>query len=150
MLDEAHCLSKWGHDFRPDYRYIGRFIREQTGDAPPPPILCLTATAKPDVKQEIVEYFQEILGIEMQALDGGTERTNLNFVVIRTATAQKLDHISRILEADLRTDQPGGAIIYCATSHHAEQVAGFLKATDIVADHFHAGLTPERKKYLNQ
>ena len=59
VLDEAHCLSKWGHDFRPDYRYIGRFIREQTGDAPPPPILCLTATAKPDVKQEIVEYFQD-------------------------------------------------------------------------------------------
>ena len=150
VLDEAHCLSKWDHDFRPDYRYIGRFIREQTGDAPPPPILCLTATAKPDVKQEIVEYFQEILGIEMQALDGGTERTNLNFVVIRTATAQKLDHISRILEADLPTDQPGGAIIYCATRHHAEQVAGFLKAKDIAADHFHAGLTPERKKYVQQ
>ena len=150
VLDEAHCLSKWGHDFRPDYRYIGRFIREQTGDAPPPPILCLTATAKPDVKQEIVEYFQEILGIEMQVLDGGTQRTNLNFVVIRTATAQKLDHISRILEADLPTDQPGGAIIYCATRRHAEQVADFLKAKDIAADHFHAGLTPERKKHVQQ
>ena len=93
---------------------------------------------------------QEILGIEMQVLDGGTQRTNLNFVVIRTATAQKLDHISRILEADLPTDQPGGAIIYCATRHHAEQVAGFLKAKDIAADHFHAGLTPERKKYVQQ
>ena len=50
VLDEAHCLSKWGHDFRPDYRYVGRFIRERTGEEPVPPVLCLTATAKPDVK----------------------------------------------------------------------------------------------------
>ena len=49
VLDEAHCLSRWGHDFRPDYRYVGRFIRERAGAGPLPPILCLTATAKPDV-----------------------------------------------------------------------------------------------------
>jgi ATP-dependent DNA helicase RecQ len=47
VIDEAHCLSKWGHDFRPDYRYIARIIRELAGDAPLPSILCLTATAKP-------------------------------------------------------------------------------------------------------
>ena len=49
VLDEAHCLSRWGHDFRPDYRYVGRFIRERAGAGPVPPVLCLTATAKPDV-----------------------------------------------------------------------------------------------------
>jgi ATP-dependent DNA helicase RecQ len=48
VLDEAHCLSKWGHDFRPDYRYVGRFIREKAGTNPVPPVLCLTATANPD------------------------------------------------------------------------------------------------------
>ena len=53
VLDEAHCLSRWGHDFRPDYRYIGRYIGERTGDGPPPPVLCLTATAKPDVIEDI-------------------------------------------------------------------------------------------------
>ena len=47
VLDEAHCLSKWGHDFRPDYRYVGRFIREQADRSRVPPVLCLTATAKP-------------------------------------------------------------------------------------------------------
>ena len=59
VLDEAHCLSKWGHDFRPDYRYVGRFIRERAGRERVPPVLCLTATAKPDVKEEIVAYFRQ-------------------------------------------------------------------------------------------
>ena len=70
VLDEAHCLSKWGHDFRPDYRYIGRFIhRHRDGDYPAP-ILCLTATAKPDVKQEIVDYFRETLEVDLDVVDG--------------------------------------------------------------------------------
>src|SRR5690606_8028580 len=53
VLDEAHCLSKWGHDFRPDYRYVSRYIKERAGEGPIPPILCLTATAKPDVVSDI-------------------------------------------------------------------------------------------------
>ena len=68
VLDEAHCLSKWGHDFRPDYRYVGRFIREKAGNEPAPPVLCLTATAKPDVVGEIKGYFQKELGIELKDL----------------------------------------------------------------------------------
>ena len=68
VLDEAHCLSKWGHDFRPDYRYVGRFIRERASEEPPPPILCLTATAKPDVRSEIVEYFRQELDIMLAGL----------------------------------------------------------------------------------
>ena len=59
VLDEAHCLSKWGHDFRPDYRYVGRFIREKAGQDPIPPVLCLTATAKPDVVEDIKQHFQK-------------------------------------------------------------------------------------------
>ena len=63
VMDEAHCLSQWGHDFRPDYRYVGRFIRERSGEDPTPPVLALTATAKPDVMAEIVDYFRRELGI---------------------------------------------------------------------------------------
>ena len=71
VVDEAHCLSHWGHDFRTDYRYVGRFIREKAGDEPAPPVMCLTATAKPDVIEDVVRHFREELGIELTVFDGG-------------------------------------------------------------------------------
>ena len=146
VLDEAHCLSSWGHDFRPDYRYVGRFIREKAGDEPAPPILCLTATAKPDVKVDITEYFRKELGMELRVFDGGARRTNLDFVVVPTRSSAKFDDIHQILQADLPADTPGGAIIYCATRRHTEEVAQFLQEKRVAADHFHAGLPPETKK----
>ena len=148
VLDEAHCLSKWGHDFRPDYRYIGRFIRRRTDREDPAPILCLTATAKPDVKQEIIDYFRDTLEVDLDLVDGGTERTNLQFGVIRTTQSQKLAHLYETLESYLPSDLEGGAIIYCATRNNAEKVAEFLNSKGTGADYFHAGLTPERKKQV--
>ena len=148
VLDEAHCLSKWGHDFRPDYRYIGRFIQSQPDRGDPPPILCLTATAKPDVKQEIIDYFRETLNVNLDVVDGGTERANLHFDVVRTTEAQKLAHLHHTLESYLPGDLEGGAIIYCAARRNAEKVAEFLNGKGTKADHFHAGLTPERKKQV--
>ena len=150
VMDEAHCLSRWGHDFRPDYRYVGRFIREKAGDEPAPPILCLTATAKPDVKDEIVEYFHDELGIDLKVFDGGARRTNLDFVVVPTRSPAKFDDIHQILQADLPADTPGGAIIYCATRRHTEEVAEFLQEKQVAVDHFHAGLPPETKKNVQE
>ncbi len=146
VLDEAHCLSKWGHDFRPDYRYVGRFIREKAGEDPVPPVLCLTATAKPDVKSDIVEYFHEELGIDLKVFDGGAQRTNLEFVVVPTTSGEKFADVHQIVAADLQLDEPGGAIVYCATRRQSEALASFLQAKGVRADHFHAGLPPERKK----
>ncbi len=146
VLDEAHCLSKWGHDFRPDYRYVGRFIRERAGDDPVPPVLCLTATAKPDVMAEIVDYFQKELDVRLRVFDGGAQRTNLEFVVVQTSSAEKFAHIHQILSADLPEDEAGGAIVYCATRRQAQEVAEFLQAKEVKADYFHAGLPPETKK----
>ena len=146
VLDEAHCLSRWGHDFRPDYRYVGRFIRERAGDSAPPPVMCLTATAKPDVVSDIQTYFREQLGIEFSTFDGGAGRENLDFVVLRTDSAHKLDDIHQVLLADLPPEQPGGAIVYCATRRHCEDVAEYLNRRDFAAAHFHAGLPPETKK----
>ena len=148
VLDEAHCLSKWGHDFRPDYRYIGRYIKRQPGGDSPLPILCLTATAKPDVKQEIIDYFRETLDVKLDVEDGGTERSNLQFSVMKTTKALKPAHLLDTLENYLPSDLEGGAIIYCATRAHTEDLARFLHANGIPSDHFHAGLTPERKKQV--
>ena len=150
VLDEAHCLSRWGHDFRPDYRYVGRFIREKAGEEPVPPVLCLTATAKPDVKDDILDYFQKELGVELRVFDGGAQRTNLDFVVVQTSSGEKFAHVHQVLTADLPLDEPGGAIVYCATQRHTEELAEFLRAKGIQADHFHAGLPPETKKNVQQ
>ena len=150
VLDEAHCLSRWGHDFRPDYRYVGRFIREKAGSDPIPPVLCLTATAKPDVVEDLARHFRGKLGIELAVFDGGARRTNLDFVVVQTTGGEKLTHIHQILMADLPPETPGGAIVYCATRRQAEEVAEFLQLKEVAADHFHAGLPPETKKSVQQ
>ena len=150
VMDEAHCLSEWGHDFRPDYRYVGRFIRERAGEEPIPPVLCLTATAKPDVKNGIVNYFQKELGIELKIFDGGAQRTNLEFVVVKTSRGEKHAHVHQILMADLSADQPGGAIVYCATRRQTEELAEFLQEKRMEADYFHAGVPPETKKTVQE
>ena len=150
VLDEAHCLSRWGHDFRPDYRYIGRFIRKKAGTDPIPPVICLTATAKPDVVADIRQHFRDELGVELRVFDGGAQRTNLEFVVLKTTEPEKFAYIHQILMADLPPDSPGGAIVYCATRHQTEDAAQFLQLKDIAAEHFHGQLPPETKKSVQK
>ncbi len=145
VLDEAHCISKWGHDFRPDYRYVSRFVREFSGDAPAP-VLCLTATAKPEVVRDIRDHFQTRLGVELVLLDGGAVRTNLSFAVQPTQNATKLTDILSAIEANLPPEGVSGAVIYCATRSATERVAQFLKGQGLAADFFHAGLPPDRKR----
>ncbi|MDR1888484.1 MAG: RecQ family ATP-dependent DNA helicase [Zoogloeaceae bacterium] len=148
VLDEAHCLSKWGHDFRPDYRYVGRFIRERAAadKRPPPPVLCLTATAKPEVKADIVAYFVDSLGIALKCFDGGAARENLDFDVVPTTPPEKFAHIHLLLEKNLCRDGHSGAIVYCATRRNTEEVAEFLQQKAWQAACYHAGLSPETKK----
>ena len=149
VLDEAHCLSRWGHDFRPDYRYVARFIRKKAGDETVPPVLCLTATAKPDVVEDITRHFREKLDIELKVFNGGADRPNLAFEVIPTTGGGKFAHIHQVLESYLPPDK-GGAIVYCTTRQHCEEVAEFLQLKDTKAGYFHAGLLPETKKDVQQ
>ena len=150
VLDEAHCLSKWGHDFRPDYRYVGRFIREQAHRSRVPPVLCLTATAKPEVTEEIVDYFRKQLDVEMAVFDGGSRRTNLEFIVAETTGSKKLHDIHELLTWHMPPETEGGAIVYCATRRRTEEVADYLTMQEVDADRFHAGLQPEEKKNIQQ
>jgi ATP-dependent DNA helicase RecQ len=150
VLDEAHCLSKWGHDFRPDYRYVARSIGELAGGGPPPPLLCLTATAKPDVVADIVAHFATTLGITLTVHDGGASRTNLEFVVVPTTPAQRYERVLRLVADALPEGAGGGAIVYCASRAATEELAQFLRDKGLAAEHFHAGVAVERKKEVQQ
>ena len=150
VLDEAHCLSRWGHDFRPDYRYVARFIAAKAGSGSVPPVLCLTATAKPDVIEDIALQFRARLGAELAVFDGGAERANLTFEVIPTTGGEKFAHIHQVLMSHLPPGAPGGAIVYCATRRQSEDVAHYLQLMEVPAQHFHAGVRPETKKDVQQ
>jgi ATP-dependent DNA helicase RecQ len=113
-------------------------------------VLCLTATAKPDVVADILGHFRDKLGIELALFDGGAQRANLDFAVVPTTSGEKLGHIHQVLEADLPTDESGGAIVFCSTRSRTEEIAAFLSQKGFTAGYFHAGLSPERKKEAQQ
>jgi ATP-dependent DNA helicase RecQ len=153
VLDEAHCLSKWGHDFRPDYLYVGRFIRElakgQGGCLPP--VACFTATAKRDVIEEIVEYFRREAGLELARYEGGVERDNLHFKVLTVGSHSKLPRIEELLRDGLPHDGPGTAVVFRATRQDAEDTAAFLAQQGWSVAYFHAGMpVPEKKRIQDE
>jgi ATP-dependent DNA helicase RecQ len=150
IFDEAHCLSKWGHDFRPDYLYAGRFIREfstKQGTAIPP-IACFTATAKRDVREEILAYFKAETNRELSLYEGGVERGNLRFEVQTVSARSKLERAHDLLSVSLGDKHAGGAIVFRATRDDAQISAAYLRAKGWEAAHFHAGLTPSEKKRI--
>jgi ATP-dependent DNA helicase RecQ len=151
VFDEAHCLSKWGHDFRPDYLYAARFIKEfsQKQKTPLPPVQCFTATAKQDVKDEIINYFRANLGQELIVFEGGVERNNLHFEVQTVNQADKYPRINQLLSERLADDQ-GAAIIYCAKRKNTEAVADYLVQQGRQAEAFHAGKDAAEKKHIQE
>lgn len=89
VIDEAHCFSSWGQDFRVDYLYIGKFISEyqkKKGIKKAIPVSCFTATAKQKVIQDICDYFKQTLGLELKLFASTASRTNLRYSVIHTDT----------------------------------------------------------------
>jgi ATP-dependent DNA helicase RecQ len=150
VFDEAHCLSKWGHDFRPDYLYAGRFIREfsKRQGVEIPSIACFTATAKQDVREEILAFFTAETGRGLRLYAGGVERENLRFEVQTIAESGKLERIHELLSERLPESVPGSAIVFRATRSDAQLTAEFLREHNWKAAHFHAGLTPPEKKRI--
>jgi ATP-dependent DNA helicase RecQ len=150
VFDEAHCLSKWGHDFRPDYLYAGRFIREfsKKQGSEVPPIACFTATAKEDVREEILAFFKKEVGRELAFYAGGVERDNLRFEVQTIPESGKLERVHDLLSDRLPEGRPGSAIVFCATRNETELTSEFLRTHGWKAAHFHAGLKPPEKKRI--
>lgn len=147
VFDEAHCLSKWGHDFRTDYLYVARYIGEHFA-AQRAPIACFTATAKLDVVEDLCTHFQESLGISLEKFLGGHERTNLTFTVAPAPKAEKAQRILELVREELRPD--GAAIIFCATRKNAEFFADILAKQGVSCGCFHGGLASDKKKLVQQ
>lgn len=138
-VDEAHCITKWGHDLRPAYRHVGRF-RQQLGC---PPTIALTATATAPVREDI----RRVLGIEEAAMPlfaAPLERPNLRLEATDVwDDADKVDRIRRVAEG-----LPGTGIVYFALIKHLEAMAVEIRRAlpDRRVEIYHGKLPPERKK----
>ena len=138
VVDEAHCVSAWGHDFRPDYLRLGA-VAEALGR---PPILALTATAAPPVRAEIVER----LGLrDPLIVVRGFDRPNISLAVERftDAGAKRAALLDRVVDVAAR---PGVGIVYAATRRIAEEVAGLLVERGVRAGAYHGGLPAGRRR----
>ena len=135
-IDEAHCVSQWGHDFRPEYLRLG-----ELRDVVDAPAIALTATATPRVMAEIASS----LGLRAPTIvRGDFSRPNLSFSVRHLRTdAERIEAVVAACEdAGLRGRGAGRAIVYCSTRKKAESVADALKATGFPVGYYHAGRTP--------
>jgi ATP-dependent DNA helicase RecQ len=133
VVDEAHCISAWGHDFRPDYLRLGSFI-EALGR---PQILALTATAAPPVRREIVEQ----LGMrDPVVVVSGFLRENLHLSV---ETHIDDDHAAAVVDRAIAT--PGTGIVYVATRRQAEEIAEAIAAGGKEAAAYHGGLSKAQR-----
>ncbi len=149
VFDEAHCLSKWGHDFRPDYLFVTEFIRRYMDRTALAMIQvgAFTATAKQDVVQEILGHFSQVLALELKEFHGGVERENLAYQVWPVSKNEKDDLIYTTLNEGL-SGESGGAIVYCGTRKNTERLSRFLNEKGLVSESFHAGRSEPDKRHI--
>ena len=153
IVDEAHCFSKWGHDFRPDYLYLARFLKELCpgGDDRLPQVACFTATAKQEVIKEICAYFKDELGLDLTLFLGGHERENLTYIAesVREHEKEEIIH-ERLTQVFQENGGEGGGIVFAATRKRVETFSKGLEDRGWAVDFFHAGRTPEEKKQVQE
>jgi ATP-dependent DNA helicase RecQ len=152
VFDEAHCLSKWGHDFRPDYLYASRFIRElaEAQGQPAPPVMCYTATAKTEVVDEIVQHFRESIGQDLVVFRSDPERENLLFEVQPVTAPTKWERTHELLREHIGGNQAAAAVVYSSTRKGAEDLTKYLISKNWRAAAFHAGLDAADKRRIQE
>lgn len=144
VIDEAHCFSSWGQDFRPDYLYIGRFIKalqEQRRHTDPIAVSCFTATAKQRVIEDIRAYFKNILNLDLEVFSAQSRRENLHFTVLEKASDEEKYAATR----DLLASRDSPAIVYVSRTRRAVELAGRLTADGIEARPFHGKMDAQTK-----
>ena len=138
VVDEAHCISEWGHNFRPDYLKLPRYRQELNI----PLVLLLTATATKKVKQDMARKFAIAPEHIVQT---GFYRSNLDLSVLPVAESQKNQTLLEVIN-----HHNGSGIVYVTLQHSAEKVAEFLQQQGLQAQAYHAGFKDEVRKKIQQ
>lgn len=144
VIDEAHCFSSWGQDFRVDYLYIGKFIQEylqQKGCKSRIPVSCFTATAKQKVIQDIRDYFRQTLDLDLDLFATTASRTNLRYSVVHadTDTDKYLKLRALVSESDCPT------IVYVSRTKRTKDLAARLTCDGYKALPFNGKMSPDEK-----
>lgn len=144
VIDEAHCLSSWGQEFRVDYLYIGKFVnwlQKQRLNQQPIAISCFTATAKQKVVQDICDYFRETLNMELQLYASSATRTNLMYSVIHTED----DNDKYLKLRALMTASNCPAIVYVSRTKRTKELAQRLTRDGFDALPFNGKMDADEK-----
>ncbi|MFK2068517.1 RecQ family ATP-dependent DNA helicase [Bacteroides fragilis] len=142
VIDEAHCFSSWGQDFRVDYLYIGKFIQKYQQKKKckiPIPVSCFTATAKQKVIQDICDYFKQTLDLNLELFASTASRTNLHYSVIHVENDKYLKLRELVAEADCPT------IVYVSRTKRTKELAAKLTRDGYKALPFNGKMEADEK-----